>query len=290
MICLHTQVSPVQADTLEEYFCGEIRSSWSLMQIRASEPFVLQGFFDNEAEGYAAYEELLAEFPELPPKPAVEPVDDEAWQSAYKKFLQPWQCGQLHWVPEWMRGEYRARPDETVLWVEAGMAFGSGSHETTRLMAHRLLDFQQTRDLASARLIDAGCGSGILSLSAIALGAREVFAFDHDPESPRVTREMLTLNDLSSEALEVRECGIEEALRDRQADLILANIQADILVIHRDSFLAAVAPGGTLALSGILAAELPRLQEQYLAAAWPKARFDSRVDGEWCDFCLFREK
>jgi len=168
-------------------------------------------------------------------------------------------------------------------------------------MALRLLDFRTARGpqkFSSVRVTDAGCGSGILALSAALLGCRHVFAFDRDPEAVRVSRENLAANGLAPDAVTFVHAGLEEALRGRTADLLLANIQADVLAIHADDLAATVAPGGVLALSGILAAEVDDVRagfEPVLGRLWnllappDLAAFgDSRVLGDWCDLVFFR--
>jgi len=284
------QVSPETAQRLEDYFCEYVRSSWSLLKIRDADPFTLQGFFEDRAQAEAEYAELRGEFPDLPEAPAKREFDDQEWQDAYKAFIEPWSCGDLHWIPVWRRDNTPVPPGETAIFLDAGMAFGTGSHETTRLMARRLLDYRDAHaDFPGARVIDAGCGSGILAISAAKLGFRNVYAFDRDPEAIRVSIENTTFNALPRDAIECAEAGLEDGLRNRQAGLILANIQADVLKIHVDELIGATAPGGVLALSGILATEVDQVRAQYEPRA--KQRFgnvhvDTRVDGEWCDLCL----
>ncbi|HTB62009.1 MAG TPA: 50S ribosomal protein L11 methyltransferase, partial [Opitutales bacterium] len=165
----------------------------------------------------------------------------------------------------------------------------------------RLLDFRAARGpekYSTAKVIDAGCGSGILALSAALLGAKNVFAFDRDPEAITVSQENLVVNGLSEVAVELANAGLEAALHGRQADLLLANIQADVLALHDDDLAAAIAPGGTLAMSGILATEVNDVRaafEPVLADLWHFHAPDdleefgsSRILGEWCDLVFVR--
>ncbi|MGF1451342.1 MAG: 50S ribosomal protein L11 methyltransferase, partial [Opitutales bacterium] len=147
--------------------------------------------------------------------------------------------------------------------------------------------------LEAPSVIDAGCGSGILAVSAAKLGFRGIYAFDQDPEAATVTRENTERNNLEPTALEVRQAGLEDGLAGRRADLILANIISDVLVIYREPLVAATAPGGWLALSGILAPEADEVRERFVeaaTAAWGSAPacLDQRVDGEWADVLLVR--
>lgn len=290
-------VTPELADRLEDYFCEYVRSNWSLLQMTDNDPFVLQGFFDDLEEARAGYAELRADFRALPENPEETQIDDQEWQDAYKAFLSPWSHADLHWVPVWERETYAVPAGDTAIYLDAGLAFGTGSHETTRLMARRLLEFRDQqraagRTTAELELIDAGCGSGILAMSAAKLGFGKVFGFDRDPEAVRVASENRGFNDLPDAAVTFEENGIEEALADRQADCILANIQADVLKIYAESLVNAIKPSGMLALSGILAEEVESVRTAFdplVRAAWgAEPAADSRVDGIWCDLCYRR--
>ena len=94
----------------------------------------------------------------------------------------------LHWVPLWERDAHQIPEQSAVVYLDAGMAFGTGAHETTRLCARRLLDFIDANpdSLADVRLIDAGCSSGVSLPSCIGLGFEQNYAFDFDPEAIRV--------------------------------------------------------------------------------------------------------
>jgi ribosomal protein L11 methyltransferase len=291
MFIVKSEVPSDLAEALEAHFCEEGLLAWGIESVPGG-PLILKGFFETEPEADAGLAELRAAFAELPATFAREHIEDREWQEAYKEFLKPWSNGRLHWVPAWERDNYELPAGHVALYLDAGMAFGTGSHETTRLMARRLMDFSAARgeDFPDQRVIDAGCGSGILALSAVLLGAKSVYGFDQDPEAIRVSRENTRDNGIAPEAVTFAEAGIESGLEGRQADLMLANIQADILKIHAAGLFAAMAPHGTLALSGILARELDEVREHFNFAAIEAGltcRADSRVDGEWADLCFF---
>jgi ribosomal protein L11 methyltransferase len=186
-------------------------------------------------------------------------------------------------VPVWERESYDVPAGELVLWMDPGMAFGTGNHESTRLCCERLVAFAGERG-ANGRVIDAGCGSGILALSAARLGFARVMAFDNDPLAVDISRENSELNGLAGR-VEFRTAELAAGLAGRYADLVLANIQADVLARHARELCGAVAPGGRLVLSGILARERDSLAEVFRQAA-PGWRLDSRTMGEWCDLVL----
>jgi ribosomal protein L11 methyltransferase len=140
------------------------------------------------------------------------------------------------------------------------------------------------RPLDSVGVIDAGCGSGILALSAVALGLALVEGFDLDPESVRISDQNAELNGLSGR---VRFCegDLRTGLRGRTADLVLANILADVLMAEREILVEAVAPGGRLVLSGILASERDEVWRCFQSVA-PDFAITSRMMGEWADLQL----
>ncbi len=301
MIELRTPIPVHQVDAVEEWFNSLTRCPWALEVNASGTVFQLIGYFDDAALAQAAWDDLCAAFPALPAHPTQSTLNDRDWREAYKAHLHPWSTGDLHWVPIWRKGEYVLPSGHTRLLFDAGLAFGTGDHATTRLMAGRLLDFRASPGpvgYAAARIIDAGCGSGILAVSAALLGCRNVFAFDRDPEAITVSGENLLVNDLRPDAVEFELAGLEAALHHRHANLLLANIQADVLAIHADDLAAAVAPGGTLAMSGILASEVGDVRaafERVLSSAWAydapdDLEFfgDSRVMGEWCDLVFVR--
>ncbi|MBP7143073.1 MAG: 50S ribosomal protein L11 methyltransferase [Opitutaceae bacterium] len=215
---------------------------------------------------------------------------DQDWRDSYKAHFRAWEFGRLHWVPIWERDTFVLPPGHAVIWLDPGLAFGTGNHETTRLCCERLVTFAQARERAGSGraevVIDAGCGSGILALSAAKLGFARVSGFDNDPEAVRVSGENAALNGLSGQVA-FTTADLMTGLTGRRADLLLANIQADVLMTFAPALVSAMAPGGQLVLSGILASENDQVKATFAAAA-PGWRMDSRVMGEWSDLVLDR--
>ena len=176
-----------------------------------------------------------------------------------------------------------------MVYLDAGMAFGTGAHETTRLCARRLLDYLESNQeqLEALEIIDAGCGSGVLALSAAALGFKNILGFDFDPEAIRVCHKNAQENK-HIPAVQFEVADLEKGLNGRQADLLMANIQTDVLIPHSDPVVTGVKSGGTLALSGILTKELDEVRSHYETQfaklrAEDKITVHSRQDGEWAD-------
>jgi ribosomal protein L11 methyltransferase len=256
--------------------------NWSIVEDAIARRAWVVGIFPDDETARERWTTLRSMLPSPPlSEPAPRALADGEWRDSYRQHFHAWQFGRLHWVPRWERESFRLPSGHAVLWLDPGMAFGTGNHETTRLCVERLVPLVRS----GSRVIDAGCGSGILALSAALLGAGEVAAFDTDPEAVRVSGENAELNGLADRAQFF--VGDLSWLAGRQADVVLSNIQADVLTRHARELTAAVAPGGTLILSGILAAELELVRTAFveIAPAWIS---DSRTLGEWADLALQR--
>ena len=300
-------VAPDAVDAIEEALSVLEETRWMVIEDRLAGRARVAGYFDTLDAAAAAWEQLAPaldrawlagslEWHELP---------DADWRESYKAHFKAWRFGRLHWVPVWERATFVLPPGEEALWLDPGMAFGTGNHETTRLVVERLVSFAARSGFRSPRsagveapglppvipdsrirVIDAGCGSGILALSAAKLGFAGVVGFDNDPEAVGVSRENAVLNGLDGK-VEFFAGDLVTGLDGRKAGLLMANIQADVLKRHAGELLGAVAPGGGLVLSGILAAELATVRAAFAALA-PGWTVDTRTLGEWADLQLVR--
>lgn len=247
----------------------------------------LTGYYESRAVAQEAWRRFAdALDPEwLATEPGISELADKDWKESYKEHFKAWQFGRLNWVPVWERDTFILPAGEEVLWLDPGMAFGTGNHETTRLVVERLVEFA-AKSGTRGGVIDAGCGSGILALSAVKLGFMQVAAFDNDPLAVDVSRQNAELNGLAGR-VEFYVGDLISGLVGRQAELVLANIQADILIKFAPQLVAAVAQEGTLVLSGILATELAQVRAVFnaLPSGWTT---DSRVMGEWSDLVAVR--
>lgn len=279
-------VEEVEASLLESGFDG-----WSILEDAVGRRAWVVGIFNGEVEAAARWSELK---PMLPKGTAgrftPRLLPDADWKNSYRDHFKAWTFGRLHWVPVWERETFRLPEGHAVLWLDPGMAFGTGNHETTRLCIERLVEFEAGRPGGGSglRVIDAGCGSGILALSACLLGSADVSGFDNDPEAVRVSVENADLNHLG-DRVRFAVAGLPDGLRKDTADVVLANIQSDILALYAGELAAAVAPDGMLAMSGILAGELGKVREAFapVTRGWTSV---SRVLGEWCDLALQRPR
>ena len=180
--------------------------------------------------------------------------------------------------PPWEEMEGLQRGDIELI-IEPGMAFGTGTHETTRLCLRAL----ERLELAGTRILDVGCGSGVLSIAAVRLGAESSVAIDIDEAAIDATH-----GNTAANRVEGRVEVSTTPLRDIEGtfDVVLANILSSILVDLRDLLAAHVRPGGRIVLSGILAGEADYLARVYAEAGLIE---DERLtDGDW--LCLVCRK
>ena len=148
---------------------------------------------------------------------------EEDWADSWKQYYKPIKIGErLVVVPMWEK--YEAKSHEVIVKMDPGMAFGTGTHETTRLCATLLEKYVDN----SSKMLDVGCGSGILAICASKLGAKECYAYDIDPVAVKVAKENVKDNDVTN-----IECGVSDLLKgvkDGKYDVITANIVADIII------------------------------------------------------------
>ena len=187
----------------------------------------------------------------------VRSVDEEDWANNWKAYFKPMPVGEKLLVcPSWEKipdGNTRA-----VLKIDPGMAFGTGTHHTTRMCLELLEENIKNGDLVA----DLGCGSGILSIAASLMGAKETYAIDIDPVAARVAAENAELNgiDMSGYFIRIGDILSDEKFRDdisgRQYDIVLANIVANVIIAFAPVIPQLMKPDGKLIASGIIADRL----------------------------------
>lgn len=279
---LKLEIPLAAAPALEDLLAEREELRLMVVEDKPSGRAWLSGYFGSPAEAMAAWQDLItvAHAGWTNTEPMVRELPDKDWINSYKVHFKAWKFGRLNWVPVWEQDTFVLLAGEEVLWLDPGMAFGTGNHETTRLVVERLARLAVVTGTVG-RVIDAGCGSGILALSAAKLGFQHIVAFDNDQLAIAVSKENAALNGLGGR-VDFYVGDLVTGLAGRQAELVLANIQADVLMRDARGLCAAVAPGGVLVLSGILATELAQVRVAFEAeiSGWTS---DSRVMGEWSD-------
>jgi ribosomal protein L11 methyltransferase len=237
--------------------------------------------------------------------PSVRPLEEEDWANAWKQHYSVQRIGaRTVIVPSWL--EYQPEPGDLVLRLDPGMAFGTGLHPTTQLCIAFVEQYVQP----DMRVLDLGCGSGILAIAAARLGAT-VLALDTDPIAIAATRENVARNDVAGlvsvaegslgagaalghwlgwepENQEPRTKNQEALAQDRFSvlgsqflgfDLIVANIIARVLAALADDMARALKPGGTLIASGIIADREHEVVTSFTDAGL--RALERRQDGDW---------
>jgi len=269
------------AEKVSDLLAEAENDAWGVFEDVAAGRAWLVGIFPSELEASKRGQELANILRDFDAGAiAVRELGEAEWRDSYKAHFHAWQFGRLHWVPVWERGNFVLPPGDAVLWLDPGLAFGTGNHETTRLCVERLVAFAEKKGVAG-KVVDVGCGSGILALSAAKLGFRNVVGFDNDPEAVRVSEENAASNGLTG-AVRFLTAELPNGLAGIQADVVLANILADVLMRFSHELTSAVAPGGGLVLSGILATECAMVLESF-ARVVPTWTHESRTMGQWSD-------
>ena len=290
---IKAEISPADVGTADELLLEHGLGNWSVLEDVVLKRAWLAGVCVSVDEADAQWQGVAEALAATGIAPLAAPVRrelaDTDWRDSYKAHFKAWQFDRLHWVPVWERGTFVLPEGDAVLWLDPGLAFGTGNHETTRLCVERLVTLKEDHG-AKGRVVDAGCGSGILALSAALLGFTDVKGFDNDPEAVRISEENAALNGLTGRVtFQVADvtAGLEGVTAS--VDVLLANIQADVLMRFAREMVAAVAPGGTLVLSGILADENSKVRTVFEAhtAKWT---VNARVMGEWSDVVLTRPR
>ena len=199
-------------------------------------------------------------------------VHDEDWSEVWKQFYKPFKAGKSLVVkPTWE--PYHPEPDDKVIEIDPGMAFGSGTHETTGLC----LELLEETLTGGERVIDVGTGSGILAIGAALLGAKDVLAIDIDPVAVRVAQENIAHNGLEDRVRAVE--GNLLASSDGVCELCVANIIADVICMFARPLNDHIVPGGLFICSGII-----KEREQDVVDALNAASYEIleiRRRGEW---------
>ncbi|MBH3341975.1 50S ribosomal protein L11 methyltransferase [Pseudomonas mendocina] len=191
------------------------------------------------------------------PEHHVERIEDQDWERSWMDNFQPMRFGQRLWiVPSWHAAP---EPDAVNLLLDPGLAFGTGTHPTTALC----LEWLDGQPLDNCCVLDFGCGSGILAIAALLLGAPQAVGTDIDPQALEASRDNASRNGIDPARFPVY---LPADLPQQPADVVVANILAGPLVSLAPQITALVKGGGRLALSGILAEQADEVRAAYAGA------------------------
>jgi ribosomal protein L11 methyltransferase len=242
----------------------------------------IKALFDITADPLVIEALLLQQLPQPLPSLQFTTLDDRPWEREWLKDFRPMRFGQRLWIcPDGQRpaasdsSPHNADQADCFIDLDPGLAFGTGTHPTTALC----LTWLDGQDLRGKTVIDYGCGSGILAVAALKLGAAAALAVDIDPQAVIATRENAARNAVA-DLLTV--CTVAE-MTAQPADVVLANILAEPLLMLAPALAALVRTQGHIVLSGLLEDQAAQVATRY--AAWfdiaPTSVRDgwARIDG-----------
>jgi ribosomal protein L11 methyltransferase len=189
-----------------------------------------------------------------------ETVQDQDWERAWLDQFQPMQFGQRTWIVPWNHDlpEGADHPDAAVVRLDPGLAFGSGTHATTALCLQWLDELAARGELQGRDVLDFGCGSGILALAALRLGAKRAVGVDNDPQALIATADNVQRNGLAIDTY------LPQDEPAASYPIVVANILASALDALADTLAARVSPAGRIAMSGILSGQEDELLQRYV--------------------------
>lgn len=220
---------------------------WPTVRVKA----VFPGDFDLDLATA-----LQAQFDAKLPPHTLERLADRAWEREWLKDFHPMRFGSRLWICP--AGRRPDTPDGIIVDLDPGLAFGTGTHATTALCLEWLDARAESGELTDKSVIDYGCGSGILAIAALKLGARQVQGMDIDPQAALASRDNAARNGVAA-----RLSLTLDATALQSADILVANILAAPLESLAPRLASLVKPGGHIVLSGILSEQSDSLQRRY---------------------------
>ena len=223
---------------------------------------IITGLFDNDTESRQAVEQLSHDIAAQvhASRLWLSAVDDKDWEREWMSHYHPIECANDLWiVPNWLTPP---KPDATNIIMDPGLAFGTGYHATTRLC----LDWLTEEDLKDKVVIDYGCGSGILGVAALLLGARQVYAVDIDPQAVLATQQNAERNHVAERLQAFLPDAFQTYCADNNilpADVVVANILAKPLIELSPYLASLVKSQGRIVLAGLIESQTDAVKAAY---------------------------
>lgn len=240
---------------------------------------VVKGYFDKESlkDDIDQYiKNKLNEIKEMgidigEGKVIIDSVNEEDWANNWKKYYKPTRIGKRIVVkPIWEK--YKKEGNDIVIELDPGMAFGTGTHETTRMCVQALEKYIKHQDM----IFDVGTGSGILAIAAAKLGSKEVMAVDLDPVAVDSARQNVSFNDISN--IKVMQGNLLDVVNGK-ADIVVANIIAEIIILLTDDVKKSLNQGGLFISSGIIRERQEAVMQKLIQSGFEIMEINT--DGEW---------
>ena len=250
---------------------------------------VLKAFFpvdvrsDKRLDAIRNYlKSLEGIFPDAkPPVMATETITDPDWGEQWKKYFKPIRvCKNIVVKPTWER--YTPDSRDIVVEIDPGMAFGTGQHASTRLCMDAIEDIiLKDRSITEWKVLDVGCGTGILGITAAKMGARDVICVDNDPKATQIAAENARINEVEGC---LRILNKDAAAISEPRNLIIANLTSKLLIKIHALFAKLLMPGGYLIISGIIEQDMPAIEEHFYAL--PLVKHNVLTEKEWVCYVL----
>ena len=282
LLKISSKIHPEQVEFLEVFLYEEAPSPWVLEVNHINGNGTLTGYFSSQKESNIQQSKLthaLDQVVQFSFTSAL--IQDQDWKEAYKAHFSPWTYMGVNLVPTWEKETYQSKPSDINIYLDPGMAFGTGNHESTRMCLEFLIESVRN-GCSQNNFIDLGCGSGILSLVAKSIGFQNVLGIDNDPDAVRISGDNALLNNLKeSIAFQTKDLN-QLTTKPDKFDFVMANIQADILINYAEVIMSLTEEHATIVLSGILTKEIDQVTEKFRNLA-PESdtSFSQREMGEW---------
>ena len=266
-------------DDLDDLLHKEKGYEWdyiddSVMELGKEKPSIVLYFDGDECgNGYKEVEQVDLAIMPFNCTMTTSLHDDSEWKDNWKEYFKPKKVSERIVVkPTWE--EYEKKDDEIVLEIDPGMAFGTGTHETTSLCIKALEEYMKEGD----EVLDVGCGSGILSIAAALLGAKDVLGIEIDPVAVDISKENILLNHVENVAK--AQYGDLTKGVDYKADIVVANLMADLVMMLTDDVAKHMKQGAKFISSGILDEKLVTVADYIRGKGF--AIDEVKQDGMWC--------
>lgn len=231
----------------------------------------LNALFDVGVDRIGLLRELHDALPELSAQQiAWREVADQDWERAWMDRFQPMRFGKRLWIYPWNIEPPCDEDDRVIVNLDPGLAFGTGTHPTTALC----LEWLDGVDLTGKTIIDYGCGSGVLAIAALKLGAAHAIGVDNDNQALTASLDNAQRNGVADRL----SLHAPDDLRDGRCDVLIANILSGPLLVLAPRFAALLKPRASFALSGILAGQQDELLQRYAANGFTDLRVVQRED------------
>ena len=219
-------------------------------------------------------------FPEAdPPVMVTEIITDPDWGEQWKKYFKPIRvCKNIVVKPTWER--YAPDSRDIVVEIDPGMAFGTGQHASTRMCMEAVEDtILKDRSIKEWKVLDVGCGTGILGITAAKMGAQDVVCLDNDPKATEIASDNAQINKVDLRILNMDASDFSEP-----RNLIIANLTAKLLVRFHGHLLKLLLPEGYLIISGIIEQDITAIEEHFCQA--PLVKHHVLTEKEWVCYIL----